>query len=153
MRDPDEGNEFCRPAPETLARVTASDLLGSEGGQPIGYALAGPLGTAIRAHTYLTRSTADIFIAASAFSLLRPLRTGTGTTSHLQTSGEPVASKPNHGPADPSTPPATPRTLSGQHSAAAFGRCARSRLGDPFLPGMMRLRRVARTLQLRQPAR
>jgi hypothetical protein len=29
MPDPDEGNEFCRPAsPETLARVTASDLPG-----------------------------------------------------------------------------------------------------------------------------
>jgi hypothetical protein len=47
-----------RHPPETLARVTASDLLGSEGGQPIGNALAGPLGTAIGAHTYLTHSTA-----------------------------------------------------------------------------------------------
>jgi hypothetical protein len=91
MRDPDEGNEFCRPAPpETLARVTASDLLGSEGGQPIGYALASPLGTAIGA---------------------------------------------NHGPTDPHTPSGHARTLAGQHSAAAVGRCVRSRLGYPSCLG------------------
>jgi MFS family permease len=67
--------------PEALARVTAFDLLGSEGGQPIGYALAGPLGTAVGAHTYLTCSAAGMVIAASAFTLLRPLRAEVGTTS------------------------------------------------------------------------
>jgi MFS family permease len=80
-------------SPETLARVTAFDLLGSEGGQPIGYALAGPLGNAIGPRTYLTYSATGIFIAASAFTLLRPLRTGTGTTSHPQTNGEPAANE------------------------------------------------------------
>jgi len=77
--------------PEALARVTAFDLLGSEGGQPIGYALAGPLGAAIGARTYLTYCAAGIALAASAFTLLRPLRTETGTTSPPPTSGEPAA--------------------------------------------------------------
>jgi MFS family permease len=61
--------------PEALARVTAIDLLGSEGGQPIGYALAGPLGAAIGARTYLTYSAVGIVLAASAYTRLRPLRT------------------------------------------------------------------------------
>jgi MFS family permease len=77
--------------PEALARVTAFDLLGSEGGQPIGYALAGPLGAAIGARTYLAYSAAGIFIAASAFTRLRPLHTETGTPTQPQTSGEPTA--------------------------------------------------------------
>ncbi len=60
--------------PAVLARVTAIDLLGSEGGQPIGYALAGPVGTAVGAHTFLAASAAGMFIAAAAFTLLRPLQ-------------------------------------------------------------------------------
>src|SRR6185437_8880318 len=32
--------------PAMLSRVAAIDLLGSEGGQPVGYALAGPIGAA-----------------------------------------------------------------------------------------------------------
>jgi MFS family permease len=77
--------------PEALARVTAIDLLGSEGGQPIGYALAGPLGAAIGARTYLTYSAAGIALAAAAFTRLRPLRTETSTTSPPPASGEPAA--------------------------------------------------------------
>jgi hypothetical protein len=60
--------------PAVLARVTAIDLLGSEGGQPIGYALAGPVGAAAGAHTFLAASAAGMFIAAAAFTLLRPLQ-------------------------------------------------------------------------------
>jgi len=57
-----------------LARVTAIDLLGSEGGQPIGYALAGPVGMAVGVHIFLAASAAGMCIAAAAFTLLRPLR-------------------------------------------------------------------------------
>jgi MFS family permease len=57
-----------------LARVTAFDLLGSEVGQPVGYALAGPVGVAVGAHAFLTASAAGMFLAASAFAVLRPLR-------------------------------------------------------------------------------
>ncbi len=71
--------------PETLARVTAFDLLGSEGGQAIGYTLAGPLGTAIGPRTYLTYSATGIFIAASAFTLLRPTCVATPIRRQLRT--------------------------------------------------------------------
>jgi len=57
-----------------LAGVTAIDLLGSEGGQPVGYALAGPAATAIGAHTLLAVSAADMLTAATAFAFLLPLR-------------------------------------------------------------------------------
>jgi hypothetical protein len=57
-----------------LARVAAIDLLGSEGGQPIGYALAGPAAAAIGAHTLLTLGAASMLTAATAFAFLRPLR-------------------------------------------------------------------------------
>ena len=36
--------------PAVLARVTAIDLVGSEAGQPIGYALAGPVAAAAAVH-------------------------------------------------------------------------------------------------------
>ncbi len=61
--------------PEVLARVTSIDLLASEAGQPIGYALAGPVGTAVSAHTVLAAGAIGMLIASSAFPLLRPLRT------------------------------------------------------------------------------
>jgi hypothetical protein len=53
-----------------LARVTAIDLLGSEGGQPIGYVLAGPAGTAFGAHSLLTAAAAGMFAASVAFAWL-----------------------------------------------------------------------------------
>lgn len=59
--------------PAVLARVTAIDLVGSEGGQPVGYALAGPVAAAAGAHPFLAASAAGMFIAAAAFTLLRPL--------------------------------------------------------------------------------
>jgi hypothetical protein len=61
-------------APAVLARVSSIDLLGSEGGQPIGYALAGPAGAAVGANTLLAASAAGMLIAATAFAFLRPLR-------------------------------------------------------------------------------
>jgi predicted MFS family arabinose efflux permease len=64
--------------PAVLARVTAIDLLGSEGGQPIGYALAGPAAAAAGVHTLLAASAAFMLIAATAFSFLRPLRVTIG---------------------------------------------------------------------------
>jgi len=63
--------------PAVLARVTAIDLVGSEGAQPIGYALAGPAAAAAGAHPFLAASAADMFVAAAAFTLLRPLHAGT----------------------------------------------------------------------------
>jgi MFS family permease len=73
--------------PVALARVTAFDLLGSEGGQPIGYALAGPFGAAIGARTYLTYSAAGMFLLGAAFTLLRPLRTEKSKISHPAVNG------------------------------------------------------------------
>jgi hypothetical protein len=61
-------------APAVLARVTAIDLLGSEGGQPVGYALAGPAGAAVGANTLLAVSAVGTLIAATTFAFLRPLR-------------------------------------------------------------------------------
>jgi hypothetical protein len=52
-----------------LARVSAFDLLGSELGQPVGYALAGPIGMAVGPHDFLTFSAAVTFIAVAAFIL------------------------------------------------------------------------------------
>lgn len=60
--------------PDVLARVAAIDLVGSEGSQPIGYALAGPVAAAVGAHALLTASALGIFAAATAFAFLRPLR-------------------------------------------------------------------------------
>ena len=59
---------------EVLARVAAIDLLGSEGGQPIGYALAGPAAVAIGAHAFLTGSAVIMAAAGAAFAFLPALR-------------------------------------------------------------------------------
>ncbi|MBO0802233.1 MAG: MFS transporter [Nocardiopsaceae bacterium] len=59
--------------PGVLARVAAIDLVGSEGGQPIGYALAGPVAAVAGAHPFLATSATTMFIAAVAFTLVRPL--------------------------------------------------------------------------------
>jgi hypothetical protein len=61
-------------AAAVLARVTAIDLVGSEGGQPAGYALAGPVAAAAGARGYLVASAAVMLVAATAFTLPRPLR-------------------------------------------------------------------------------
>jgi Transmembrane secretion effector len=61
--------------PDVLSRVTAIDLVGSEGGQPVGYALAGPMGTAVGARTLLAAAAIGMLIASLAFIMIRPLRT------------------------------------------------------------------------------
>jgi MFS family permease len=61
--------------PDVLSRVAAIDLLGSEAGQPIGYAIAGPASQAVGAHTVLVAGAISMLIAAIAFTFLRPLRT------------------------------------------------------------------------------
>jgi predicted MFS family arabinose efflux permease len=60
--------------PAVLARVAAIDLLGSEGGQPVGYALAGPAAAAAGTHAVLAAAAISMALAATAFTLLRPLR-------------------------------------------------------------------------------
>ena len=60
--------------PDVLARVAAIDLVGSEGGQPVGYALAGPLAAAVGAHAFLTASAAIMAAAGAAFAFLPALR-------------------------------------------------------------------------------
>ena len=65
-------------ASEVLARVTAIDLLGSERSQPVGYALAAPIGHAAGPHTVLAAAAISMFLAASAFPLLPPLRAELG---------------------------------------------------------------------------
>jgi hypothetical protein len=60
--------------PDVLARVAAIDLVGSEGGQPVGYALAGPLAAAVGAHAFLTASAAAMALAGTAFAFLPTLR-------------------------------------------------------------------------------
>jgi Major Facilitator Superfamily len=61
--------------PGVLARVAAIDLVGSEGGQPVGYALAGPLAAAVGAHALLTASAAVMAVAGTAFAFVPALRT------------------------------------------------------------------------------
>jgi predicted MFS family arabinose efflux permease len=60
--------------PEVLSRVASIDLLGSEGGQPVGYALAGPVAAAVGAHVVLAAGAIGMFVAATAFTFLRSLR-------------------------------------------------------------------------------
>jgi hypothetical protein len=60
--------------PDVLARVAAIDLVGSEGGQPVGYALAGPLAAAVGAHAFLTASAAAMAVAGTAFTFIPALR-------------------------------------------------------------------------------
>jgi MFS family permease len=62
--------------PGVLARVAAIDLLGSEGGQPVGYALAGPAAAAVGAHAFLTGSAVIMAVAGAAFAFLPALRAG-----------------------------------------------------------------------------
>jgi MFS family permease len=60
--------------PDVLARVAAIDLLGSEGGQPVGYALAGPAAAAVGAHAFLTGSAVIMAAAGVAFTFVPALR-------------------------------------------------------------------------------
>jgi MFS family permease len=60
--------------PAMLSRVAAIDLLGSEGGQPVGYALAGPIGAAVGAHLVLVTGAVVMFAGSVAFAFLPSLR-------------------------------------------------------------------------------
>ena len=62
-------------APEVLSRVAAIDLLGSEAGQPVGYALAGPIGQAVGAHAVLAAAAIGMLAGSVAFAFLPSLRT------------------------------------------------------------------------------
>jgi MFS family permease len=64
--------------PDVLARVAAIDLVGSEGGQPVGYALAGPLAATVGAHAFLTTSATVMAVAGTAFAFLPALRSDAG---------------------------------------------------------------------------
>jgi Major Facilitator Superfamily len=57
-----------------LARVTSIDLLVSEGGQPVGYALAGPAGVAVGPHAFLACAAIGALAASLFYALLPPLR-------------------------------------------------------------------------------
>ena len=61
--------------PEVLSRVAAIDLLGSEAGQPVGYALAGPIGLAVGAHAVLAAAAIGMLAGSVAFAFLPSLRT------------------------------------------------------------------------------
>lgn len=63
------------PAP-VLARVAAFDLLGSELGQPLGYALAGPAGAAVGVRVVLTACAAIAFAAVLPFAAAPAVRVG-----------------------------------------------------------------------------
>jgi hypothetical protein len=67
--------------PDVLARVAAIDLLGSEGGQPAGYALAGPAAAAVGAHAFLTGSAVVMAVAGVAFAFVPALRAGPRDTA------------------------------------------------------------------------
>jgi Major Facilitator Superfamily len=60
--------------PAVLARVAAFDLLGSELGQPAGYALAGPLGAVAGLRAVLTASAVVASVAVAALALPGSLR-------------------------------------------------------------------------------
>jgi Major Facilitator Superfamily len=74
--------QLCVPTP-VLARVAALDLIGSELGQPVGYALAGPAAAVLGLRTCVT-AAAVVCIAASAPFVLAPaLRDSRGTLTRL----------------------------------------------------------------------
>jgi len=54
--------------------ISASLALGAVGGQPVGYALAGPLGAAVGAHAFLTASAVTMAAAGAAFTFVPALR-------------------------------------------------------------------------------
>jgi hypothetical protein len=60
--------------PNLLSRVAAIDLLASEGGQPLGYTLAGPIGQAVGPHVVLAAAAISMLIASLAFPFVRALR-------------------------------------------------------------------------------
>jgi hypothetical protein len=57
-----------------LARVTAFDLVGSELGQPVGYALAGPGAEAVGPHAFLTACAAAALVLVAPFAGAPSLR-------------------------------------------------------------------------------
>lgn len=70
------------PAP-VLARVAAFDLLGSELGQPAGYALAGPVGTIVGVRVFLTACAAIALVAVLPFAVAPSLRARSETLGAL----------------------------------------------------------------------
>jgi predicted MFS family arabinose efflux permease len=70
------------PAP-VLARVAAFDLLGSELGQPAGYAIAGPVGAVVGIRLLLTGCAAVAFAAVLPFAAAPALRARRETLSAL----------------------------------------------------------------------
>jgi MFS family permease len=73
--------------PAVLARVSAFDLLGSEGGMPVGYALAGPVAVAIGAHAVLAGGAVALSVASAAYAFLPPLRVARTTCGQLAEPG------------------------------------------------------------------
>lgn len=82
--------------PAALARVSAFDLLGSEGGMPLGYALAGPVAVAIGAHTFLAGSAVVMAVASAAYAFLPPLRVAVAAWGQLDEPGS-VAGRAGRG--------------------------------------------------------
>jgi MFS family permease len=72
------------PAP-VLARVASFDLLGSELGQPAGYALAGPLGAAVGLRPLLTACAALAVVAVLPFAAAPGVRVEDGALTRLGT--------------------------------------------------------------------
>jgi hypothetical protein len=70
------------PAP-VLARVAAFDLLGSELGQPAGYAIAGPVGAIVGFRPFLTGCAAIALAAVVPFAVAPSLRARRETLSTL----------------------------------------------------------------------
>lgn len=60
--------------PEMLARVASIDLIASEGGQPAGDALAGPVGAAVGPHAFLAFAAIGVLVTSLGYALLPWLR-------------------------------------------------------------------------------
>ncbi|HJY69149.1 MAG TPA: hypothetical protein VJ254_20690, partial [Streptosporangiaceae bacterium] len=79
--------------PDVLARVAAIDLVGSEGGQPVGYALAGPLAATLGAHAFLTASAVIMAAAGAAFTFVPALRADASAGPQGPRNETPVSSR------------------------------------------------------------
>lgn len=66
-----------------LARLAALDLIGSELGQPVGYALAGPVAAVIGLRTCVTVAALVFFGASVPFILAPALRDSTESLARL----------------------------------------------------------------------
>ena len=102
--------------PDVLARVVAIDLVGSEGGQPVGYALAGPLAAAVGAHAFLTASASIMAAAGTAFAFVPALRTEVNPSEMLSGKPADTATRNRADPDDAGAPIGPPEP------PGAFGR-------------------------------